>query len=150
MRRQCLDCGSTIGERIAKAVAYAENDGEEPELFDEQALIQYRAQINQYWINQREIRQQMFEQEQEERRRLYREYLDSPRWSRKRERVLKRCRYICEGCMKWPATHIHHLSYDNIGDELLYQLVGLCRNCHEKAHNTKFGDNHEPDDYGVS
>lgn len=64
----------------------------------------------------------------------YRNYLLTPAWRFKRRLVLARCNGKCEGCAGRPATEVHHLTYDHVGDELLYELVGLCENCHKKAH----------------
>lgn len=68
------------------------------------------------------------------RRDEYRHYLNSPEWAEKRAAVLKRSKGICEGCLAEPATQVHHLTYDHIYDELLWELVAVCRRCHEKAH----------------
>jgi 5-methylcytosine-specific restriction endonuclease McrA len=64
----------------------------------------------------------------------YAAYLRSPAWQRRRSLVLNRAKGICEGCMENKATEVHHRTYDQIGNELLYDLVALCRSCHLKAH----------------
>jgi hypothetical protein len=64
----------------------------------------------------------------------YNSYLQSDDWKVKRRKVYDRCRGLCEGCRDRPVTQVHHLTYVHVGDELLYELVGLCDDCHEKAH----------------
>jgi hypothetical protein len=64
----------------------------------------------------------------------YNDYLQSDDWKLKRRKVYDRCRGLCEGCRDRPVTQVHHLTYAHVGDELLYELVGLCDDCHEKAH----------------
>jgi hypothetical protein len=64
----------------------------------------------------------------------YAAYRRTPRWQKKRSLVLRRANGICEGCAEAPAEVIHHLSYDHMGDELLFELVALCHWCHERAH----------------
>lgn len=64
----------------------------------------------------------------------YQEYLRSEEWQRKRSLVLRRAKGQCEGCMERPAEVIHHLSYQNRGRELLFELVALCHACHQIAH----------------
>ena len=64
----------------------------------------------------------------------YDEYLRSPEWKAKRQIVIKRENNICQGCMNHQIEEVHHSTYSNIGDELLFQLVGLCSNCHRKTH----------------
>ena len=49
--------------------------------------------------------------------------------------VLQRAGHICQGCLSAKAEVVHHLTYDHVGDELLYELVALCRACHDRAHN---------------
>jgi hypothetical protein len=61
-------------------------------------------------------------------------YMVSEAWRQKRAKVLQRCGGICEGCADAPAVEVHHLTYDHFGDELLFELVGLCAACHKKAH----------------
>jgi 5-methylcytosine-specific restriction endonuclease McrA len=30
---------------------------------------------------------------------------------------------------------VHHHTYANVGDELMWQLVAVCRECHQKFHD---------------
>lgn len=71
---------------------------------------------------------------QDARVRAYKEHLKSTKWAELRKKVIARCGNVCEGCGCAPVENVHHLTYANVGDELLFQLVGLCRNCHKKAH----------------
>lgn len=64
----------------------------------------------------------------------YQEYLEGPEWQRIRDKVLARANNVCEGCLEAPATQVHHATYDNIYDELAFQLLAVCRSCHEKVH----------------
>lgn len=70
----------------------------------------------------------------QKRREYYDAYIRSERWAEKRAMILKRCGHKCEGCGMNPATQVHHLTYEHLGDELLFELVGLCRDCHERVH----------------
>jgi len=65
----------------------------------------------------------------------YNEYLKSTEWRSRRARVLKRANGICEGCLVSEATQVHHLTYEHVGDELMFELVAICDACHEKAHS---------------
>jgi hypothetical protein len=64
----------------------------------------------------------------------YQDYLSSPAWKHRRDLVLWRSRGICEGCQSSKATEVHHLTYEHVGEELLFELVAVCRACHEKIH----------------
>lgn len=67
----------------------------------------------------------------------YRKYLHSAAWERKRLAVLKRCRGMCERCGKWPVVNVHHLSYANVGNEPIGDLIGVCTRCHLELHERK-------------
>jgi 5-methylcytosine-specific restriction endonuclease McrA len=71
------------------------------------------------------------------RRRDYRRYLASPRWSGLRERVLRRDGHLCQSCLSNPATEVHHRSYrsDIASDSPAYELIAVCRDCHKQAHS---------------
>jgi hypothetical protein len=65
----------------------------------------------------------------------YKEYIRSRAWDTKRVLVLKRANYTCEGCgMKGKPLDVHHKTYKNLGDEFLFELVAVCRECHERIH----------------
>lgn len=64
----------------------------------------------------------------------YSSYLNSPQWQSKRQAVLKRDRYLCQGCMVRRASQVHHLTYEHCGNELLWELTSVCEECHRKIH----------------
>ena len=49
-------------------------------------------------------------------------------------KILKRDNYHCVKCRCKSNLNIHHLTYQNRGNELkhLHDLITLCRKCHEK------------------
>jgi hypothetical protein len=65
----------------------------------------------------------------------YEAYLLTSEWRGKRTLVMKRCGGICEGCMTRRATQVHHKTYDHLYNELLFELVALCRDCHARVHH---------------
>ena len=64
----------------------------------------------------------------------YYEYLKSEEWDRKRKLRLKSARYRCELCGSAEPLQVHHLHYDNLGSELIDDLMALCNDCHEAQH----------------
>jgi len=70
----------------------------------------------------------------------YLAHLQSPRWSGLRRQVFLRAGGICEGCGTRPITEVHHLSYAHVGEEFLFELVGLCATCHQRLHGITKGD----------
>jgi hypothetical protein len=66
--------------------------------------------------------------------RAHAEYLLSPAWRKRRKMVLQRCWPVCEGCGLQVPCEVHHLTYEHWRAEFLFELVGLCRECHERIH----------------
>ena|SRR5215472_2095593 len=67
----------------------------------------------------------------------YSAYLTSPAWRQRRQLVLVRDGGQCQGCLSALAVHVHHLTYKHVTDELLFELVALCEECHQKVHPDK-------------
>lgn len=67
------------------------------------------------------------------RKRNYGLYLQSKEWREKREHVLRRDNRECQLCGEL-ARHVHHLTYERIYNEALYDLVSLCAGCHDMIH----------------
>ena len=67
----------------------------------------------------------------------YCEYLNSQEWKGKRDLALKRDGYKCQKCKIKTADDVHHLTYENLGNEKLSDLLSVCRECHIRIHNKK-------------
>ena len=52
----------------------------------------------------------------------------------KKAKVMLRDKNICQACLTRQATDVHHLTYKHIYNEPLFDLVAICRPCHEKLH----------------
>jgi hypothetical protein len=61
-------------------------------------------------------------------------YLQSKHWRSLRLVALERDKWVCQLCKLETATEVHHLTYKNLGNELLEELTSYCRACHEKVH----------------
>jgi len=72
-------------------------------------------------------------------RQRYELHLMSDAWRVLRQRVLSRDGGVCQGCGVRPATDAHHLTYDHLGEEFLFELIALCRDCHERLHGHRIG-----------
>ena len=66
----------------------------------------------------------------------YRDYMLSPAWQKKRERVRQRSGGKCELCGERSAVDVHHRTYARVGKERLSDLIHLCRLCHEDQHDS--------------
>lgn len=70
----------------------------------------------------------------------YHKYLDSPEWKAKRQLVFERDENLCQECKSAPAFHVHHLTYANIFNEKLEDLLSVCAECHSKIHHQELMD----------
>jgi hypothetical protein len=64
-------------------------------------------------------------------------HLQSDYWKNIRLKVLERDCDICQKCKERKATEVHHLTYERLGNELLEDLLSVCRSCHLKIHGNK-------------
>ena len=65
----------------------------------------------------------------------YRQYLNSPIWWEKRDRILERDGWRCRICGSTGPLNVHHLRYPEVlGEELDEDLITLCEACHAEVH----------------
>ena len=129
LKDQCLSCGSPLGSARPRSEADPSTPDWDKTLFEslkrkreEERITLYRSHIR--------LQTEQKAQGQDD----YSAYRKSPEWQKKRLKVLERAKGICEGCGEEPASVIHHLTYAHIYDELLFELVALCQDCHAKCH----------------
>ena len=65
----------------------------------------------------------------------FEEYLKTPEWKTRRSRALIRAGNRCQVCTNTDRLEVHHRSYERFGDELLEDLVVMCRKCHQHFHD---------------
>ena len=122
---QCLDCGNF--EVMKKAEIEAIQPlSTVPEIDQELA--------DSYQEAERQRQEKIYDWHRNEFFNKYNAYLQTYRWAVKRAAVLKRDP-ICKACGIAESEQAHHLTYAHVGDEPLYELVGVCCRCHEKIHN---------------
>jgi hypothetical protein len=121
-RRQCMTCGRSASNAIASALVKVC-----PPEWDERLELEAADRIRQLHVARKA-------EAERKRRDEYDAYMGSSEWQSKRSAVLMRDRYICQGCLEEPASEVHHITYSHFGAELLFQLISLCGDCHERAH----------------
>jgi hypothetical protein len=130
--QQCLDCGKQLSSFIKHDQVDSPN-GVKP--FD--------TELEEGWWRLRRIRANQIAAERRaasltDMRDQYAVYLKSDDWNEKRLAVLARDGYKCRarfpGCLG-RASQAHHLTYDRIYDEPLFDLVAVCSRCHAHLHN---------------
>lgn len=133
---QCLTCGRSlrqVSKTSPEVLALTERTP-----FDN--LLQGRWREYQQKFNEeaRAIQERQREQEAAEQNatwwRRYNRYLTTPEWQERRQLVFARSGGICEGCRKRKATQVHHLTYEHVEHEFLFELVAICSACHRRMH----------------
>ena len=62
------------------------------------------------------------------------DYLNTREWNVKRNRALIQAGNRCQLCESTHRLEAHHRTYERLGNELLSDLVVLCRKCHQHYH----------------
>lgn len=127
--RQCQRCGNTDPLRGADLPDEEKNS----------AIPFDKAIKDRWWRARSERASELYEkdrrEEKEEFDRWYQDYLTTPEWRVKRDTVLKRAGFVCEGYLTNRASEVHHLTYVRVGREMLFDLVAVCEICHRKIHD---------------
>lgn len=66
-------------------------------------------------------------------RKEYAEYRKTFAWRDRCAWVMHRSGGYCEACLVEPATEVHHKTYAHLFNEPLFDLVAICRPCHENV-----------------
>lgn len=67
----------------------------------------------------------------------YHQYIKSVKWKSKRELLFNERGKMCQKCGSHNDIQVHHLTYKNIFNEPLGDLMVVCRKCHKKIHKIK-------------
>ena len=132
---QCLACGQKVGARVrASEVSASKTIPAWDSHFEQRVWSEYHEKQECYKALRRFYHEQQRQIGREQWIAQYNRYLDSQEWKERRRQVLNRAGNVCEGCLSNKATEVHHLTYQNIGDEFLFELVAVCHPCHERLH----------------
>ena len=123
---QCLTCGREMRQ--------VKKSADELPSFDERLLERWQWRQREFWRLQTEQRERQKEEENAEWWDRYSAYLKTKQWEEKRKLVLERDKYVCQGCRRNKAHQVHHLTYDNVFNELLFVLISVCIACHRLIH----------------
>lgn len=127
---QCTNCGRFENKGKSHfGLSFLPN-----ELMDESIQAAFRKRCEAH--RQKQVAEQQAERDAkwQQRQKFYEEYIASPLWLSRREAALKRDRHLCQGCLSRRATQVHHLTYEHLGNELLWELASVCLDCHKKIH----------------
>lgn len=128
VRQQCLSCGDVTGN----AIKLSKEDKEPLPVINTELR-------DSYFKRKHEQKSTLFKKFSDQKRdrwfNHYSDYLKSPEWEEKRLLVLKRDKYLCQCCLDSYATQVHHKSYEFVdlkGSEPAFDLVAICKPCHDK------------------
>jgi 5-methylcytosine-specific restriction endonuclease McrA len=130
LHKQCVNCGGCLDR--TKALSFKSNTNKIRYEFSHfnyenwNAEREYERETLWNWISENNDRTSDYAK--------YREYLTSDLWKSKREKILFRDKNICQECKIKPAEEIHHITYENLYNELLEDLIALCKECHNEVH----------------
>lgn len=128
LKLQCTRCGECFGDWIPHREV---DDIESVEPINDGLVETYRQNVAEL---KKELRERQRELNKNDFHEWYKEYLHSPEWYEKRQLVFDRCDWTCEGCGIERSTIAHHITYENAGNEFLFELLGLCKKCHDRLH----------------
>lgn len=118
VRHICTSCHWKVGDAVKRPDDVSKIQDWVPPPSDEKIKEEIEAETNRVWWE------------------IYNQYLLSDDWAATRSYIL-RVQPICQLCGAVPSEVVHHLSYANVGEEKLGELVGLCRPCHQRLHPYK-------------
>lgn len=136
---QCLHCGREL-RQVAKSSPEVRLIADRVP-FDEDLADQITAEFKREseqraaeWQAEQDAKKQSQQKDSVEWWKWYNGYLKTPQWQQKRELIMLRANGLCEGCGQRKATQVHHKTYDHVGNELLFELVAVCFECHHILH----------------
>lgn len=133
-RKFCKNCGYYKQEKakniqeINSLPFISVNDAEKIQEKRENKKRSFRKHIE-------DLKKERIEDNNAEFWRQYEEYLRTDKWRNKRELVLKRDNYVCQACLTNKATQAHHKTYEHVFDEFLFELISVCKECHDLIHS---------------
>jgi len=65
----------------------------------------------------------------------YKDYIASKEWEETRREIFAKYGYRCVICGSEHNLHVHHITYENLGEEKDGDLVALCPECHKCLHD---------------
>lgn len=136
-RWRCDICRRYYGQAISKSdVAPLAHSLPAGPSMEEMRDAEHEAQqVAQSLTREAEAKRKEQEQQQSvEYTQRYHRYLETPAWKAKRDRVMRRAGGTCEACGVARATEVHHLTYERVFEEPLFDLVAICGPCHRRIH----------------
>lgn len=126
----CAFCGSKLSANIPHQIAKGQEKNAHLDAMASRSLDYSTKRLEVL----REIKDATAKKLQVARRAEYADYRESPQWKALTDRVIRRAKGVCEGCLTEPAILAHHKTYDHLGEEFAFELLALCSECHDRFH----------------
>lgn len=123
-KKQCMTCGEVFSNPLKHSAIFHK---ESVKPIDEELK-------NRRWQTMSDKAKEISSQRGIEWHTAHENYLQSPEWKSKRLLILHRDNYTCQRCQCSAAEVVHHITYQNLGNEYDYELVSLCHHCHDIIH----------------
>jgi len=129
--RQCIECGGCIERNKPLSMKkHSEEIRSEFSTYNFERWKKGRSEeISYLWES---VKDSNFETSK---RGKYIDYLDSEAWKNKRREALVRDNNVCQVCKENLAEEVHHITYENLFNEKLEDLLSVCKMCHNQLHS---------------
>lgn len=128
VRNQCTNCGALVGTALPQKSLLLDEINPINETLTQEYFLNKNEEFSKLQVEIDQLKRGDFWTQ-------YKEYLESDKWKGKREKVLERDGRQCQACLDNPANEVHHLTYKHLYNEPLFELVSVCKLCHD--HITK-------------
>lgn len=125
--QQCNTCGKRVGTFLPQKDLNLETIPEWDRELEERSAESLKRKTAAAWKVEK-IKQV------EAKLKEYDEYIESEDWRKIADKVLKRDKHTCQYCGDAKAKQVHHLTYNRLYDEAMFDLVSVCVKCHDKLH----------------
>lgn len=131
LHRQCLNCGGCVDRtKPLSFKKYSQEIRFEFSYYNYENWIEEKnAEFANLWESVKELNRDTSKFTK------YSNYIQSEDWKLKRSEVLLRDNNLCQVCKKDAAEEVHHITYDNLFNEKLEDLLSVCKICHKEIHS---------------
>lgn len=130
---QCLTCGRMLNHVRKASIPVTEWTMIDE--WDKDLERNYQTASNAAWSHYNGTWRERQDAEQRARRERYADYLRSPEWQYRRSLRLNIDHHQCQAKLNYctgRATEVHHLTYEHVGNEPLFDLASVCSSCHRQ------------------
>lgn len=133
LHRQCLNCGGCVDR--TRPLAFKKHSSEIRFEFSHYNYEKWVEECN----NERTYLWEFVKDLNYDTSRFakYNNYLQSEEWKLKRNEALIRDNNLCQVCKINSAEEVHHITYINLLNENLEDLLSVCKICHTEIHIQK-------------